>query len=100
MTEHDRRAVFTGSGLVFAAASAACAAVPDIATLVAARAVQGIGGSGLVVTAMSALGEMVDRDQLIRRAGWQTAVFALASVGGPPLGALLVAGPGWRWIFC
>ncbi|WP_431927518.1 MFS transporter [Amycolatopsis tucumanensis] len=96
---HGRRAVFTGSVLVFAAASAACAAAPDIATLVAARAVQGIGGSGLVVTAMSALGEMFDRDQLIRRAGWQTAVFALASVGGPPLGALLVAGPGWRWIF-
>lgn len=36
---HGRRAVFTGSVLVFAAASAACAAAPDIATLVAARAV-------------------------------------------------------------
>ncbi|WP_191244847.1 MFS transporter [Amycolatopsis deserti] len=96
---YGRRAVFTGSVVVFAAASAACAAAPDIATLVAARAVQGIGGSGLVVTAMSALGELFDRDQLIRRAGWQTAVFALASVGGPPLGALLVAGPGWRGIF-
>src|SRR5205823_3516238 len=54
---------------------------------------------GLVVTAMSALGDLFDRDELLRRQAWQTAVFAAATLGGPSLGGLLAAGPGWRWIF-
>ncbi|MGW5717335.1 MFS transporter [Amycolatopsis sp. NPDC003865] len=96
---HGRRISFAGSVLVFAAASAWCAAASGLGSLVAARALQGLGGSGLVVTAMSALGELFDRDELLRRQGWQTAVFAAATLGGPPLGGLLAAGPGWRWIF-
>jgi MFS family permease len=96
---YGRRTSFTGSVLVFAAASAWCAAAPDVGSLIAARALQGLGGSGLIVTAMSALGELFDRDELLRRQGWQTAVFAAATLGGPPLGGLLAAGPGWRWIF-
>ncbi len=96
---YGRRVSFVGSVLVFAAASAWCAAAPDLGSLVAARALQGLGGSGLIVTAMSALGELFERDELLRRQGWQTAVFAAATLGGPPLGGLLAAGPGWRWIF-
>ncbi|MET8845928.1 MFS transporter [Amycolatopsis sp. NPDC004625] len=96
---YGRRASFAASVLVFAAASAWCAAAPDVGVLIAARALQGLGGSGLIVTAMSALGELFDRDELLRRQGWQTAVFAAATLGGPPLGGLLAAGPGWRWIF-
>ena len=96
---YGRRSCFAASVLVFAAASAWCAAAPDIGSLIAARALQGLGGSGLIVTAMSALGELFDRDELLRRQGRQTAVFAAATLGGPPLGGLLAAGPGWRWIF-
>jgi MFS family permease len=96
---YGRRMAFAGSVLVFAAASAWCAAASGMGSLIAARALQGLGGSGLVVTAMSALGELFDRDELLRRQGWQTAVFAAATLGGPPLGGLLAAGPGWRWIF-
>ncbi|WP_246258319.1 MFS transporter [Amycolatopsis anabasis] len=96
---HGRRVMFVFSVSVFAAGSAACAAAPDIGVLIAARAVQGIGGSGLIVTAMSALGELFAKDELIRRQGWQTALFAVSSLGGPPVGGLLAGGPGWRWIF-
>ncbi|MFD9964177.1 MFS transporter [Amycolatopsis sp. NPDC058986] len=96
---YGRRALFAVTLLIFAAGSAWCAAAPDIGSLIAARALQGLGGSGLIVTAMSALGELFDRDELLRRQGWQTAVFAAASIGGPPLGGLIAAGPGWRWIF-
>ncbi|RSD10509.1 MFS transporter [Amycolatopsis eburnea] len=96
---YGSRASFAASVLVFAAASAWCAAAPDVGSLIAARALQGLGGSGLIVTAMSALGELFERDELLRRQGWQTAVFAAATLGGPPLGGLLAAGPGWRWIF-
>ncbi|WP_328451245.1 MFS transporter [Amycolatopsis sp. NBC_00438] len=96
---YGRRVCFVVSILLFAAGSAWCAAAPDVGALVAARALQGLGGSGLIVSAMSALGELFDRDELLRRQGWQTAVFAAATLGGPPLGGLLAAGPGWRWIF-
>ncbi|WP_410569383.1 MFS transporter [Amycolatopsis sp. cmx-4-61] len=96
---YGRRACFAGAVVVFAAASAWCAAAPGLGSLIAARALQGLGGSGLIVTAMSALGELFDRDELLRRQAWQTAVFAAATLGGPPLGGLLAAGPGWRWIF-
>lgn len=94
-----RRAVFAASVLLFATGSLACALAPSLSALVAARALQGIGGGGLVVTAVSALGEMFDRAELVRRQIWLTGVFAVASLAGPPLGGLLAAGPGWHWIF-
>jgi MFS family permease len=96
---YGRRVVFLGSIAVFAVGSAACAAAPGIEVLIAARALQGIGGSGLIVGAISALGELFDKTELIRRQGWQTTLFAVSSLGGPPLGGLLSSGPGWRWIF-
>ena len=96
---YGRRTAFVVAIAVFAAGSAWCAAAPEVGSLIAARALQGLGGSGLIVTAMSALGELFERDELLRRQGWQTAVFAAATLGGPPLGGLFAAGPGWRWIF-
>ncbi|QWF77288.1 MFS transporter [Amycolatopsis sp. CA-230715] len=94
-----RRRMVLCSLLLFALASAACAAAPGIGWLIAARAVQGVGGSGLIVGAISGLGELFTKTELVRRAGWQTAVFSIAALGGPPVGGALAAGPGWRWIF-
>ncbi|ASR35201.1 MFS transporter [Prauserella marina] len=96
---YGRRAVFGFALAVFAAGSLACALAPGIGWLVAARAVQGLGGSGLIVTSMSALGELFDKNELVRRQGWSTAVLAASSLGGPALGGVLAADPGWRWIF-
>ncbi|MEV4393495.1 MFS transporter [Nonomuraea sp. NPDC049607] len=94
-----RRTVFNGTLIAFAAGSLACALAPSMPVLIAARAIQGIGGGGLVVTAISALAQMFTREELVRRQGHLTGVFALSSLAGPPLGGLLAAGPGWRWIF-
>ncbi|MGC5015943.1 MFS transporter [Streptosporangium sp. DT93] len=94
-----RRAVFHGALLAFAAGSLACALAPSLPALIAARAVQGVGGGGLAVTAISALAQMFTREELIRRQGYLIGVMALSSLAGPPLGGLLAAGPGWRWIF-
>ena len=87
------------SVVVFAGGSLACSAAPTMPALIATRALQGIGGSGLVVTAISALGEMFDRDELVRRQIWLTTVTAISAIAGPPIGGFLAAGPGWRWIF-
>jgi predicted MFS family arabinose efflux permease len=91
--------VFVGSVLVFAAGSLACALAPSMLLLVAARAVQGIGGAGLVVTAVSTLGVLFDRTELIRRQIWLTAVMAIAALAGPPLGGYLSEFAGWPAIF-
>src|SRR3954451_2203351 len=83
---HGRRISFAASVLVFAAASAWCAAAPDLGSLIAARALQGLGGSGLIVPAMSALGARFERGERLPRQAWQTAAFAAPPPGGPPLG--------------
>lgn len=93
-----RRPLFAGSVAVFGAGSAACAAAPSMAALIAFRAVQGAGGSGLIVAAVAAMAELFSREELVRRQGWMTGVFA-SSVAGAPAGGFLAAGPGWRWIF-
>ena len=94
-----RRPLFRFSLAVFALGSIACALAPTLPVLIGVRALQGIGGGGLIVVAISAMTELFDRAELVRRQGWLTGMFAAASIGGAPLGGLLAAGPGWRWIF-
>jgi MFS family permease len=94
-----RRAVFVGAMLLFAAGSLASAVAPTFPALLAARVLQGIGGGGLVVTAISTLGELFDAGERIARQIWGTAVFAVSSLAGPPLGGLVAGAAGWRWVF-
>ena len=94
-----RRMMFGISVALFATGSVACALAPSMPALVAARALQGIGGGGLVVVAISALGQMFNKAELIRRQGWTTAVWAASALAGPPMGGLVAGSVGWRWIF-
>jgi MFS family permease len=94
-----RRSVFVIALAVFGLGSLACASARSMPVLIATRALQGVGGGGLVVTAISALGEMFEREELIRRQIWLTGVTAMSSLAGPPVGGFLAAGPGWRWVF-
>jgi MFS family permease len=94
-----RRAMFVASIAVFVVGSLGCAAAGSMSVLVTARAVQGIGGGGLIVVAVSALGQMYDRAELVRRQIWLTGVFAVSSIAGPPVGGFLAGGLGWQSIF-
>ncbi|WP_285486775.1 MFS transporter [Amycolatopsis taiwanensis] len=94
-----RRRMFAASVVVFAAGSLACAVAPTMTVLIGARAVQGVGGGGLIVAAVSAMAELFGRAEMLRRQGWLTAMFAMSSIGGAPLGGLLTAAAGWRAIF-
>jgi MFS family permease len=94
-----RRTVFTLSVLVFAAGSLACASSPTMPLLVASRALQGVGGAGLIVTAMSTLGQLFDKAELVRRQIWLTGVMAVSALAGPPIGGFVASQLGWRYLF-
>jgi EmrB/QacA subfamily drug resistance transporter len=93
-----RRAAFLAGVVVFALASAACAAAPDVWLLVAARVVQAAGGALLMPASLGLLLAAAPPDKrtgAIR--GW-TSVGGAAAALGPVLGGALVAA-NWRWVF-
>ncbi|WP_436790115.1 MFS transporter [Yinghuangia sp. YIM S10712] len=94
-----RRATFVAGTLVFTAASVLCALAPDTATLIAARAVQGIGASAMFATTLALLGHVYEgRDRSVAIGVWGAVSGAAAAVG-PIAGGLLTEHFGWEWIF-
>jgi EmrB/QacA subfamily drug resistance transporter len=96
---YGRRIVYQTSISVFLAGSVLCALAQSMNQLVAARAVQGLGGGGLLSLAFVIIGDVVSPRERGRYMGIFTSVFTVSSVTGPLWGGLLVDGPGWRWVF-
>ncbi|MEV6208488.1 MFS transporter [Kitasatospora sp. NPDC051914] len=96
---YGRRRVFLIGVAWFAAASAACAAAPTIEVLIAARALQGIGGALLTPGSLAMLQAVFHPDDRGAAVGAWSGLGGVAAAVGPFLGGWLVDGPGWRWIF-
>jgi EmrB/QacA subfamily drug resistance transporter len=96
---YGRRQLFQAAIVTFVVGSLACAAAQSMAALVAARALQGIGGGGLIAMAFVVIGDTVSPRERGRYVGFITSVFAVASVAGPLLGGFFVDHLTWRWIF-
>ncbi|MCC6438409.1 MAG: MFS transporter [Acidimicrobiales bacterium] len=94
-----RRVVYQSSIALFIAGSLLCGLAQSMNQLVAARAVQGMGGGGLMSLAFVILGDVLSPRERGRYMGLFTGVFAFSSVTGPLWGGLLVDTIGWRWIF-
>lgn len=94
-----RRRMLLGALAIFTAASLACAAAPNLLLLIAARAIQGLGGGGLMTLAQALIGEHVSPRERGRFSGYFATVFALASTTGPVLGAYLTEHLSWRAVF-
>ena len=94
-----RRRMLLGALAIFTAASMACALAPTLLLLIAARAVQGLGGGGLMTLAQALIGEHVSPRERGRFSGYFATVFALASTSGPVLGAYLTEQLSWRAVF-
>jgi EmrB/QacA subfamily drug resistance transporter len=94
-----RRRVFAAGLALFAVSSAACALAPDVAALIAARAVQGAGAATIMPMALALLNAAFPP----ARRGWAIGIYggvtALAAVAGPVLGGAVTQGLGWQWIF-
>ncbi|NUL44630.1 MFS transporter [Cellulosimicrobium funkei] len=84
---------------VFMAGSVVGGLAPDMATLIVARVIQGLGGGGLMILSQAAIADVVPARERGKYMGIMGGVFALSSVIGPLLGGWFTDGPGWRWAF-
>src|SRR5271167_2664751 len=96
---YGRKVVLQGALVIFLAGSALCGLSQNLDELIAFRALQGLGGGGLMVSAQAAIGDVVPPRERGRYTGLFGAVFGLASVAGPLLGGFLTSDFSWRWIF-
>lgn len=96
---YGRKRVFQAAVLFFVAGSVLCGLAQSMAMLVGARALQGIGGGGITVTASALIGEVVPLRERGRYQGILGAVFGVTTVIGPLLGGYFTDYLSWRWAF-
>jgi EmrB/QacA subfamily drug resistance transporter len=94
-----RRRVFVIGVVWFALASLACGLAPNVQMLVAARAVQGIGGALLTPGSLAILQSSFRPQDRMRAIGAWSGLAGIAGAAGPFLGGYLVQTAGWRWVF-
>ncbi|AKZ57015.1 putative sugar transporter [Streptomyces ambofaciens ATCC 23877] len=94
-----RRRIFVVGVLWFAAASLLCGLAPNAGTLIAARALQGIGGALLTPGSLALIQASFHPDDRGRAVGLWSGFGGVGAAVGPFLGGWLVDGPGWRWVF-
>jgi MFS family permease len=94
--EDEAREASQGQTLIARPADQVAWSLPE---LIAFRAIQGLGGGGLIVTTMAVIGDIVSPRDRGRYQGFFGAVFGLATVIGPLLGGFFVEQLSWRWIF-
>jgi EmrB/QacA subfamily drug resistance transporter len=92
-----RKGLFIGAIAIFIVGSIIGGLATDMTTLIVGRAVQGLGGGGLMLLSQAIIADVVPARQRGRYMGIMGGVFALSSVAGPLLGGYFTDGPGWRW---
>ncbi|MFC9394125.1 MFS transporter [Streptomyces sp. NPDC057027] len=96
---YGRRRVFVIGVVWFAAASLLCGLAPNAGVLIAARALQGVGGALLTPGSLALIQASFHPDDRARAVGLWSGFGGVGAAIGPFVGGWLVDGPGWRWVF-
>lgn len=94
-----RKIVLQIAIVLFLVGSALCGLAQNMTQLVLMRALQGLGGGGLMVISMAAVADVIPPADRGRYQGLFGGVFGLATVIGPLIGGFIVQHASWRWIF-
>ncbi|MEU5882800.1 MDR family MFS transporter [Spirillospora sp. NPDC047279] len=96
---YGRKGVFLTSIVIFLIGSMLAGTSQDMTQLIAFRAVQGIGGGGLMVGAFALIGSLFPPQEQGRYQGMISGVMGLTMIGGPLIGGFITDNLSWRWCF-
>jgi EmrB/QacA subfamily drug resistance transporter len=96
---YGRKRVFFFGTVVFLVGTTLCGFARSVEVLICFRAIQGLGSGAIQPIAMTIVGDIYTPAERARVQGWTSAVFGLAAVVGPALGAYLVQHVHWSVVF-